>query len=407
MRRLQQKGYVLFTMAAAMFALCGFAGLVVDVGYGEYTRRQIQAAADAGAKAAALEITTGHSSSITSAAKQDTANNGFTDGSGGVTVTVNHPPLSGNYSGNNSYAEVIVSKTISTNFMAIVGFPTMTISARGAGGGGTGGCIYALDPAAQDSVLASGSASLSAGCGIVDESTNSKALESSGGACITGSSIQVVGNYNGSCISPAPATGVTSPGDPLAGKYTAPTPGTCTATGWHNSGPTISPGTYCGGITISASGTTVTASAGTYILLGGGLTVSGGANLSGSDVTFYNTYNATYSYKPSVVSGGSATQLSAPTSGAYEGLLFWQDPNLPSTYWNQQNTVSGGSATKFEGALYFPNSPVYYSGGSTQSAAYTIIVADKVNFSGPSVMNSDYSSLSNGSPIKTTAIIAE
>jgi hypothetical protein len=127
----------------------------------------------------------------------------------------------------------------------------------------------------------------------------------------------------------------------VAGKYTAPTPGSCTATNWHNARTTLSPGTYCGGITISAIGTTVTASTGLYILLGGGLTVGGGANLSGPGVTSYNTYNATYSYKPIVVSGGSATQLSAPTSGSCEGLLFWQDLALPSSYWNQQNTVSG------------------------------------------------------------------
>src|SRR5260370_19595617 len=74
----REKGYVLFTMAAAMIAICGFAGLVMDAGYGEYVRRQAQSAADAGAKAAALEILTNHTDKITAAAKQDTANNGFT-----------------------------------------------------------------------------------------------------------------------------------------------------------------------------------------------------------------------------------------------------------------------------------------------------------------------------------------
>jgi hypothetical protein len=405
--RRRQKGYVLFTMAATSIVICAFAGLVVDLGYAEFVRREAQTAADAGAKSAAFQIKNGHTDSIAAAAKQDTANNGFTDGSGGVTVTMNHPPLTGNYTGNNSYVEVIVTKSLSTSFMSIVGAPTVNISTRGVGGSGGGGCVYALDPTAQDAIIASGSASLSTGCGIVDESDNSKGLETSGGACMTGSSIQVVGNYNGSCISPSPTTGITSPGDPLAGKYIAPTPGGCDYTNWHNAGTTISQGTYCGGITISSSGTTVTASAGRYILLGGGLTVSGGANLAGSGVTFYNTYNGTYSYKPFVISGGSATQLSAPTSGAYEGLLFWQDPALPSNQWNQQNTVSGGSATQFQGIIYLPNTPLVYSGGSSNSAAYTVIVADKITFSGPSVLNDDYSSLSSGNPVKTTAIVAE
>jgi hypothetical protein len=289
---------------------------------------------------------------------------------------------------------------------------------RGVGGGGAGGaCVYALSGtdggttrSVQDAILASGGATLNAGCGIIDESTNSKGIETSGGGCITGSSIQVVGNYNGSCFTPSvPTTNITSPGDPFSGKYPRPTPGTCTATGWHNNGTSIGPGAYCGGIVISSSGTTVTATAGTYILLGGGLTVSGGANLSGTGVTFINLDTNLYGgYKPIVVSGGSSTQLSAPTSGTYEGLLFYQDPNLGSTNYNKQNTVSGGSGSQFQGALYFPNSPLVYSGGSTQSgAAYTIIVADTITFSGPSKMGADYSSLSDGDPIKGTAIVAE
>src|SRR6266446_2624296 len=118
--RSSQRGYILFTMAAAVISLVGFAGLVMDLGYGEYTRRCVQAAADAGAKAASLEIMTGQTSYIDSAAKQDTANNGFTDGSNGVTVTVNHPPASGSYTTNNGYAEVIVAKTINTSFMSIL-----------------------------------------------------------------------------------------------------------------------------------------------------------------------------------------------------------------------------------------------------------------------------------------------
>lgn len=410
-----EKGYVLFTMAAAMIAIVAFAGLVMDVGYGEYVRRQAQAAADAGAKAAALELLGNHSDKISASAKQDTANNGFTDQVGGVTVTVNHPPLSGSYASKGSYAEVIVTKTISTNFMSILGFPSMNITARGVGGGGSGGCIYALagtdtglGNSVQDAILASGSASISAGCGIVDESTNSKGLETSGGACITGSSIQVVGNYNGSCISPAPATGTTSPGDPLAGKYPRPTPAGCTATSWHNNSPTLWPGTYCGGIVVD-SNVTVTANAGMYILYGGGLTVSGGGNLIGTGVTFFNMDSGSSygGYKPMVISGGSATQLSAPTSGTYEGLLFYQDPNIPSTNYNKQNTVSGTSSTQFQGILYFPDSPLVYSGGSSSSSAYTIIIADKISFSGPSTLNADYSSLSNGSPVKSTAILAE
>src|SRR5579862_4314884 len=135
--RSRERGYVLLTMACAIIALCGFAGLVVDCGYGEYLRRQAQAAADAGAKEAGFQLSAGATSSLATMVQQDTASNGFTDGSsssqctssprqaGCVTVTVNNPPTQGNYAGNSNYAEVIVQKVVGTNFMGILGFPTM------------------------------------------------------------------------------------------------------------------------------------------------------------------------------------------------------------------------------------------------------------------------------------------
>jgi hypothetical protein len=364
------------------------------------------------------------------AAVQDVTNNGFTGGgtsgkAGYVTVTVNQPPLYGSYAGLSKYAEAIVTKTIPTSFMSIVGFPTVTVAARSVGGrGGSGACIYALSPTAQDAVLASGSATVNAGCGIIDESDNSKALEASGSGTITGSSIQVVGGegQTGGGISPAPTTGITSPGDPLSGQYTAPysatsPPTTCDATNSKPAaGATLSAGIYCGGITVNSG--TVSFNPGLYVLYGGGLTVSGsgvnivsnstGGNGTGG-VTFFNMDSGSLygGYKALAVQGGSSSTLTAPTSGSYQGLLFWQDPTIPTTDYNKQNTVSGGSSTQFTGILYFPNSPLVYSGGSSGSSAYTIIVADTVTFSGPSKLNANFAALPGGNPIKTTAIVSE
>ena len=83
---------------------------------------------------------------------------------------------------------------------------------------------------------------------------------------------------------------------------------------------------------------------------------------------------------------------------------------MAATNYNKQNTVSGTSSSQFEGILYFPNSPLVYSGGSSNSAAYTVVVADTVTFSGASTFNANYSSLASGSPIKTStgaATVAE
>jgi len=59
-----------------------------------------------------------------------------------------------------------------------------------------------------------------------------------------------------------------------------------------------------------------------------------------------------------------------------------------------------------EGTLYFPTTPLVFSGSSTPTggAAYTILVADTIEFTGNSSLSNDFSSLSNGSPIKTVAL---
>jgi len=181
-------------------------------------------------------------------------------------------------------------------------------------------------------------------------------------------------------------------------------------------GDTISAGTYCGGITVSG-GKTLNLNPGTYIIMGGGLTVSGTSNLVGTGVTFYNTvwtsaYSSTLNvgnsnqYKPIVISGGSATSLTAPSSGPLQGILFFQDRNLPSGDTGPsgpQNTISGGGAAAITVAMYFPTTPLYFSGGSTVTPLNAILIGDIINISGGTHLSSDYSSI-GGSPIKSDAL---
>ncbi len=165
---------------------------------------------------------------------------------------------------------------------------------------------------------------------------------------------------------------------------------------------------YCGGITVSGNGVSATFKSGTYILLGGGLQIKGGANGTGSGVMFYNTYNATYSYSPIVVSASSST-LSAPTSGTYEGVLFFQDRNIPTKDTGPsgpQNTVSGTSTTSFTGALYFPNTPLVFSGGSSDTDC-TELIADTLTISGTSYINNDCALFGSFGPPVKTPVVAE
>src|SRR5207248_9882842 len=114
------------------------------------------------------------------------------------------------------------------------------------------------------------------------------------------------------------------------------------------SGGTVSlnPGTYCG-ITISGNAN-VTFNSGTFILLGGGFHAgSSNTTLTGTGVTFYNTCSpspcngGSSGYQPISITGNLTATLSAPTSGSYAGILFYEDPTVVT---NATDEITGNSS---------------------------------------------------------------
>ena len=402
------RGFVLITTVLTMVVLLAFLGLAIDVGYVQFVKTRMQTAADAAALGAAQEIKASGTSGAAAAARADAGLNGFTNGQRGVTVAVSNPPATGYYQADPTAVEVTISQTVPAFFMELVGASSTTVRARAVARQGSGtSCLYTLDPAGSSSFSASGGATVQVSCGVVVNSSNSHAMSVSGGAIVTGAYVSIVGNYSasgGGSISPTPTTGAMAETDPLA-YLPAPAVGSCNQTNLSISivTRTLDPGVYCNGISISG-GARVTLNPGTYILKGGGLSVSGGSTLSGPGVTFYNTAGGGYGYGAISISGGTSINLVAPTSGSLAGILFYQDRSIAS---GAASSLSGGSTTVFQGTLYFPTTALNYSGGSSSTAAYTVMVAKSVNFSGGTILNNDYSSLPGGSPVKGSAALSE
>lgn len=279
-----------------------------------------------------------------------------------------------------------VSESVPQLFSAVLGNPMGQIAARATAaitGTPMDTCVYVLDASASNAFVASGSAQVNTDCVIKVGSSNSKAMVVSGGACVGASSIQVGGGVVGTCMSPTPVSGGLL-ADPLA-SVPDPTFSGCDHVGFKYTaaGPALDPGVYCGGITVSGSGVSASLNPGIYVLNGGGLVVSGGASISGAGVMFYNTASGSYSYKPIAISGGSATSLSAPTTGVYSGILIFQDRAVGTGY---QETISGGSAASFTGAVYVPRSKLVYSGGSSTANGEIVLISRLLEFSGSSYL---------------------
>jgi hypothetical protein len=452
-RRRKDAGQAIVVVALGMVVILGFLGLGLDLGYLRSMKRQVQKAADAAAISAAAELTycggTSNCSALTTAAQDALTENGFTGStlvtncgttSGNLSITVNNPPCYlgalDPHKGDVHYVEVVVSQVEPLMFTKVFGVKSATITARSEGALGSGNnCIYALDPTDSSTLAVDLLASVNSQCGIVDESSSSTALSCILFASITGSQIGVVGGYSSflCAISPTPTTHIStpSPADPLA-YIPAPTVGSCGTsttspyTGYNGSTAglvlsgtaTLNPGVYCGGIEIN-NGAKVTLNSGTYILTSAtsatgtsyGLTVDIGALATGTDVTFYNTMTAGKTAGPiqfnfTSFTSGNGINLTAPTTGTYEGILFFQAPANTT-----QAQIIGSSSynTVLQGAYYFPTAKVVFAlDGPIQ---YDILDAWQIEFAfltfagsnfNTSGFYNNYSSLANGSPVKGT-----
>ncbi len=286
-----ESGQTLVFVVLSMTLLLGFLGFAADVGTLFYAKRQIQTAADAAAIAGAAELNYGNWST---AAQDAAAQNHVANGSGGSVVTVNSPPLYGNYNGLSGYVEAIVSQPQSTIFMGMFGRGSVTVTARAVGHWGSSRtCIATLGTSGTGISVTTSSSNPTLNAPLCGISDNSSLTVTSSGAShpIVANSIGVSGSYShtGGTVSPAPVVGIVPVSDPLA-YLAAPPSGPCLSNlTIVASGGTVNipQGNYCSGISITASGTTVNFAPGTYTI-SGGLSITGsGITINGTDVTFY------------------------------------------------------------------------------------------------------------------------
>jgi hypothetical protein len=227
-----------------------------------------------------------------------------------------------------------------------------------------------------------GSTSLSMGCGLDVNSTSSKAIDMKGDSSITltgGATLNVTGGVSSSSnatISPSPNTGTTAVVDPFSG-VTTPVSSGCSMSGVTSS-QTVSPCVAGGVITltsgISLTGqSSVTLNAGTYIL-------EGGLSLGGQSAL--NATGGVTLYIPSggiSVAGGATVNLTAPTSGAYQGIAVYQPASNTSSL-----AMVGGATQAIIGAIYAPGADMSYTGGSSTGNNGTTIVCNSISFVGNS-----------------------
>lgn len=322
-------------------------------------------------------------------------------GSGNGTVTASSIGVAGNYSasGNLSFAPTPqINVAPAPDPLAARQGPTV-VSASAAGVTNSG----SYSASGNNEIVTIPPAVYGSGISI---SGNNAAVNFSGGTY--GNNISISGNVASATFNPGQYqhTGTGDSIDISGNATTTFKPGAYTFLGAvkisGNNTVTLQPGSYFGGIAITGNAN-VTFSPGTYILAGGGLSVTGNSTLTGNSVTFYDTSVSGYPYGPINMTGNETAHLSAPTSGAMEGMLFFQDRTIASD--SAASSVIGNSSTTFDGVLYFPTTALKFTGNSSGSG-YTFLIADTVTITGNATLSlgNNYSSLTDGSPIQSSSL---
>jgi hypothetical protein len=378
-----QKGAVVALFAVMLPAFIGALGLAVDTGATYEQNRRMQTAADAAALAAAQEVRGENYGGVENAAYNGARQNGFEPSSdAGIGIQVHRPPSTGAFKGDSEYVEVIVTQPQPLYFMRLFKEEPDDIRARAVAGTQPGDtCVLVKNPSARNAFDVGGNATVRLqDCGVTVNSDNSQAAIANGSAIMEASHISIVGGYSGSNFNPEPFTGADVLDDPLA-SFSMPSPGACTFNTKQiiMTSTTLSPGTYCGGIELRSQAI-VTFNPGVYYLVGGGLNANAGAQMHGAGVTFVNTEKKpSYTYDKIWINGGAAIDLSAPTSGMWQGILFYQDPSVKTT---KENIFNGGADMVLKGIVYFPTTSTKFSGDFGADAQQLLLIGDKVEFTG-------------------------
>jgi Flp pilus assembly protein TadG len=387
-----ESGQSLVLFAFGFSIMLAFLALAVDVGMLFQAKRKLQIAADAAAIAAAQDYLFNQSTTTAKlVGKTASSANGYTDASGGVTVTMSVPPADGADAGANGDVEAVVSAPVNTFFMGLMGTNSMTLKARAVAGAPTNGsaCIWLMNPNGVDLRLQGAYDIEAPACGIYANSTTSSAVSvTGGGGTVNAAYLDAVGNsVPGHMTSPTPVTPnaqprtspwgnlvganpstgtgctttVTTSNLTLTGNIAGPGPGnvTCYTKAVTLSNVTIGTGSF--GATPSQD--VITTGAGT-LAFGSGVSISGTVKIYGGTIDIQSgTFN-----QPS----NSLLSIVAPTSGTYNAIAIMQ----PATNTNQVQVQFGSNNQVLDGYIYAPGAEVYLQDNGGGVTATGIVAFD-------------------------------
>ncbi|HEX2980810.1 MAG TPA: pilus assembly protein TadG-related protein [Anaerolineaceae bacterium] len=418
-----ERGQALILVIVGIVGLLGFAALAIDGGMVLSDRRHAQNAADTASLAGAYQLAritktptynsvSARVAPITSAAVDRAASNDFFDDSD-TDITVNYPPTSGIYSGDQEYIQVLITEKVKTSFAHLVfaGDLKTSVEAVARVEPGTiaplykGQALVSLSPHNCSQFKAHGNQNtVINGGGIFvnsDQPTCAMTMNGSTGWLVSSDPITVVGGIddtshlcktstiiNGNIVCTEAATLYENIGptaqQPYPPEVEPPVP-TC-ATQATITGNTLSPGKWTGQFPPNP---VTNLQPGVYCV-NGDFRINSSQVLNGTGVMIYMVDGGIN------WNGGATINLTAPTSGVYQGLLIYVDPQGYGPV-DSSDTIdlNGGANITFTGTIYAPNSAVNLLGNEDATALHSQVIGNTIEVGGTADLNVAYNEAEN------------
>ncbi|MDA8707985.1 pilus assembly protein TadG-related protein [Hellea sp.] len=416
--RQDEVGSTAMIYAIILPVLIGMGALAIDVGHFEQRNARIQSAADLAALAAALEYqATNDRDKARLAGKGDAYENGYI--AQGGSIEVESPITTGPFAGSEGAVVRITQKqdrylsSIFPNQKDVVHVVEATVVAAEAGAGSPA-CVLSLNETATRALELRGNTRLNfGGCGAHSNSTANGAIDFNGNSSITAECISTRGTVTGAeraanLQCDAPKENSAAVADPyadvmvnqaLVSSLPCQDPPSSNGNGGgggngkkknnnNNSsnddpfsiGPSVpgGPVRFCGGrVSINE---TLTLAPGTYYFDDADLRFTGQGGLDASPpdgvtLVFLNGGELDN------INGGEIS-IRAQSTGPFAGIAVFRDPDSSSS--NERIRINGNQDLQIDGALYFPNGDLEFSGGADATSGCTQIIADTVIFTGNS-----------------------
>lgn len=395
-----RRGNVIAIAAAALPVVVGSAGLATDTVQWTLWKRQLQRQADSAALAGAFALSQGQLAATS--VNDDIARTAEVPLS--ATPVIETPPTVGAGAGNASAVRVALQTQRNLAFSSLFITTAPTISAQSTAALVNNGdyCVIALESTSTTGISMGGNSSVNMGCGMATNSKGSTAVYAGGSSQIWATPVAAVGNvpassaYQGDTELKSHQVAQRDPfarlPDPTSDKFT----GCKNMSVQPNKSADFGPGCYKN---VDIKGT-ANLSAGTYYIDGGTFSVGSQGVLNGMDgVTIVLTSSKADSMPSDIatvdMNGGAQIRLTAPKSGDYAGVIFYQDRRAVNGG-KSDNKINGNSSAFYEGAIYFPQQQVTFTGTTGMNTNCLQLVARRVAFNGNS-------SITNNCPVDSGA----